>query len=56
MYMNVHSKLHVTTKYGIKNREASDLLDCQLKEEWQRSVNAAHDDLFEVFWVDVRTT
>jgi len=44
----------VKTKYGIKNRGATDLLDRQLKEEWWRSVNTTHNALFEIFWDDVK--
>ena len=44
---------HVKTKYGIKTRGATDLLDRQLIEEWWRSINTQHD-LLEVFWNDIK--
>jgi len=44
---------HVKTKYGIKTRGATDLLDRQLKEEWWRTINTQHHSL-EVFWDDFK--
>jgi len=41
------------TKYGIKTRGATDLLDRQLIEEWWRSVYTQRD-LLEVFWNDIK--